>query len=80
MPPFSNVGGALIPLTQLAAPGKIDGTISKCYVIGATEDKLHDVEETKGITDSIQNAEYIDLKTNSAAHEQPLIDLLLGLY
>lgn len=59
---------------------KIDGTITKCYVIGATEDRLHDVEETKGITESIQNAEYIDLKTNSAAHEQPLIDLLLSLY
>lgn len=57
----------------------IDGNQTKCYVIGATEDKLHDVEETKGITDSIQNAEYIDLKTNSAAHEQPLIDLILGL-
>ncbi len=57
----------------------IDGTKTKCYVIGATEDKLHDVEETKGITYSIQNAEYIDLKTNSAAHEQPLIDLILRL-
>ncbi|MHA2098820.1 MAG: hypothetical protein ACW99A_09040 [Candidatus Kariarchaeaceae archaeon] len=57
----------------------IDGNSTKCYVIGATEDKLHDVEVTKGITDNIQNAEYIDLKTNSAAHEQPLIDLILTL-
>ena len=59
---------------------KIDGTKTKCYVIGATEDRLHDVSETKGITEQIQHAEYIDLKTNSAAHEQPLIDLLLSLY
>ncbi|OLS23076.1 MAG: hypothetical protein HeimC2_28160 [Candidatus Heimdallarchaeota archaeon LC_2] len=59
---------------------KIDGSKTKCHVIGATEDRLHDVGETKGITDQIHNAEYIDLKTNSAAHEQPLIDLLLSLY
>lgn len=58
---------------------KIDGGNTKCYVIGATEDRLHDVEETKGITEQIQNAEYIDLKTNSAAHEQPLIDLILRM-
>ena len=57
----------------------IDGVQTQCYVIGATEDKLHYVEETKGITAGIQNAKFIDLKTNSAAHEQPLIDLILSL-
>ncbi len=57
----------------------IDGHSSKCYLIGATEDKLHNVEETQLIANTIENANFVDLKTNSAAHEQPIIDMMLDL-
>jgi alpha-beta hydrolase superfamily lysophospholipase len=54
----------------------IDGTRSNCYLIGASEDKLHPEDDTKRVAELIENASYVDLKTNSAAHEQPLIDLI----
>lgn len=58
---------------------KIDGNVSKCYLIGASEDKLHVSEDTKYIADNIQNADFVDLKTNTAAHEQPLVDLIVEI-
>jgi alpha-beta hydrolase superfamily lysophospholipase len=57
----------------------INGDDSKCYFIGASHDKLHPETETQDIANMIKNAEFIDLKTNTAAHEQPLIDLMVSL-
>lgn len=54
----------------------IDGDISKCYLIGASEDKLHPDTDTRYIADNIQGSEFIDLKTNDAAHDTPLIELI----
>ncbi len=58
---------------------KIDGTKTKVILIGAEEDKLHAADETKQIAEMVQNGEYIDLKTNYAAHDMPLVKLLLEL-
>ncbi|MHA2169637.1 MAG: hypothetical protein ACXAB7_07055 [Candidatus Kariarchaeaceae archaeon] len=57
----------------------IDGKTSKCYLIGATEDRLHNVEETKLMAESIENADFVDLKTNTAAHNEPIIDMMTSL-
>lgn len=57
----------------------INGEDSKCYFIGASQDKLHPETETQDIANMIKNAEFIDLKTNTAAHDQPLIDLMVAL-
>ncbi|MHA2249558.1 MAG: hypothetical protein ACXAD7_04300 [Candidatus Kariarchaeaceae archaeon] len=57
----------------------IDGSVSKCYLIGATEDRLHNVEVTKQIASSISNAEFVDLKTNTAAHDTPIIEMMMKL-
>ncbi|MDH5403763.1 MAG: hypothetical protein OEY49_14800, partial [Candidatus Heimdallarchaeota archaeon] len=54
----------------------IDGKRSFCYLIGASEDKLHPDRDSKLASESIENAKFIDLKTNSAAHDKPLIDLI----
>ncbi|MCY3413673.1 MAG: hypothetical protein INQ03_18665 [Candidatus Heimdallarchaeota archaeon] len=54
----------------------IDGEKSHCYLIGASEDVLHPDTETIYIADNIPNAEYIDLKTNSAAHDTPLVEFI----
>ncbi len=54
----------------------IDGSKSKCYLIGASEDKLHPDTDTIFIAENIANAEYIDLKTNTAAHDTPLIEFI----
>lgn len=58
---------------------KINGERTICYLIGASEDKLHPDELTKEIADKIENSVFVDLKTNTAAHEQPLIDMILDL-
>ena len=58
---------------------KIDGKKTQVILIGAEEDKLHAADETKQIAEMTENAQYIDLKTNFAAHDQPLVDLLKNL-
>ena len=58
---------------------KIDGSITKCYCIAASQDKLHGAETTKFIADKIENSEYVDLKTNTAAHRKPIIDLMVRI-
>jgi len=55
---------------------KIDGQKSICILIGASEDKLHPDEETRAVADAINNSKFIDLKTNTAAHDKPLIDMI----
>ncbi len=58
---------------------KINGKKTQVVLIGAEEDKLHAADETKKIAEMTENAMYIDLKTNFAAHDQPLVDLLKEL-
>lgn len=58
---------------------KIDGKRTQVILIGAEEDKLHAADETKKIAELTENAKYIDLKTNFAAHDQPLVDYLKEL-
>lgn len=67
------VGNSLVEYLPL-----IDGKETKCYFIGATHDKLHPGETTVEMKNMIPNAQYIDLKTNSAAHDQPLIDFIVN--
>ncbi len=55
---------------------KIDGETTKCYLIGASLDKLHPDHDTKYIAEHTPNAEFIDLLTNSAAHDKPVVDLI----
>ncbi|MHA2502548.1 MAG: hypothetical protein ACXAE3_06755 [Candidatus Kariarchaeaceae archaeon] len=55
---------------------RIDGEKSICYLIGASEDKLHPDTETRKVAEGITNSKFVDLKTNTAAHDQPLIDLI----
>ena len=57
----------------------IDSEKSTCILIGASEDKLHPDAETRKVADGIDKSQFVDLKTNSAAHDQPLIDLIEGL-
>lgn len=54
----------------------IDGNQSKCYLIGASEDRLHPDTDTRYIADNIKESVFIDLKTNDAAHDTPLIELI----
>lgn len=58
---------------------KIDGKLSKCYLIGASEDILHPDHETRDVSNKIENAIFVDLKTNSAAHDLPLIEFIKSL-
>ena len=47
-----------------------------CILVGAEKDKLHASDLTKRIAEMIPNADYVDLETNKAAHDKPLIDLI----
>ncbi len=58
---------------------RIDGNRPKFIVIGAESDKLHDSDDAKSIADSIPGSSYVNLKTNFAAHDKPLVNLILNL-
>jgi alpha-beta hydrolase superfamily lysophospholipase len=47
-----------------------------CILIGASSDKMHAAEECLENSKLIPNAKYIDLGSNKAAHEQPLVDVI----
>ncbi|MBN1328899.1 MAG: alpha/beta hydrolase [Candidatus Heimdallarchaeota archaeon] len=49
---------------------------TKCLLIGASKDKMHATEETIRTSKLIPNSKYLDLGSNKAAHEQPLIDAI----
>ncbi len=49
---------------------------TKTLLIGATEDKMHTTEMTLRVHEMLPNSEYVDLGTNKAAHEQPLVDIM----
>jgi hypothetical protein len=52
-------------------PPKID---IPALLIGASADVMHAAENCKRVDSLMPNSYYIDLGTNKAAHEQPLID------
>ncbi len=52
---------------------------SHCILVGAEKDKLHASNTTRKIAELIQNSDYVDLGTNKAAHDKPLVDLVLSL-
>ncbi len=52
---------------------------SHCVLVGAEKDKLHASNTTRRIADLIPDSDYIDLGTNKAAHDKPLVDLILSL-
>ncbi|MHA1743282.1 MAG: hypothetical protein ACTSV6_03405 [Candidatus Heimdallarchaeota archaeon] len=47
----------------------------KVVVIGASTDKTHKSDFTKRVAEALPNSRYIDLGTNKAAHDMPLVDL-----
>ncbi|NHJ47842.1 MAG: alpha/beta hydrolase [Asgard group archaeon] len=49
---------------------------ARTYMIGASTDKMHAAEETLENSKLMPNAKYIDLLSNKAAHEQPLVDVI----
>ncbi|MFW9922162.1 MAG: alpha/beta fold hydrolase [Candidatus Thorarchaeota archaeon] len=49
---------------------------TKCLVISAATDKMHASEETIRTSELIPNSKHLELESNKAAHEQPLIDAL----
>ena len=49
---------------------------AKCFLVGASEDKMHAAEATMKTHELIPNSEYIDLGTNKATHDKPLVDLV----
>lgn len=67
-------GDSLIPVLN-----QIDGSKTSCVLIGASEDLLHPDEDTKYIADNIKNSKFLDLKTNSAAHDKPLVDYIKSI-
>lgn len=54
----------------------IDGNVTKCFLIGAGADPLHGSNITKDISKNIENSVFIDIGTNSAAHDLPMIEIL----
>jgi len=52
-------------------PAKID---TPSLLIGATTDIMHVADNCKRVDSLMPNSYYVDLGTNKAAHEQPLID------
>ena len=55
----------------------IDDT--RVVITGMEKDKMHTVELAKSIQAVIHNAEYIDMKTNRAAHSGELIEVIRKL-
>lgn len=51
---------------------KIEG---RCLLIGATKDKVHKSELTLRIGKALPNCTFVDLGTNKAAHDTPLVKL-----
>ncbi|MBD3190742.1 MAG: hypothetical protein GF308_08860 [Candidatus Heimdallarchaeota archaeon] len=51
---------------------KIDG---RCLLIGATKDKVHKSELTLRMGKAMPNCTFVDLGTNKAAHDTPLVKL-----
>ncbi|HUT81801.1 MAG TPA: alpha/beta hydrolase [Candidatus Bathyarchaeia archaeon] len=49
---------------------------TKCLLIGASKDKMHASEETIRANELIPKSRHMDLDSNKAAHEQPLIDAI----
>lgn len=49
---------------------------TRSILIGASSDKMHLAEETLENCNLMPNAKYIDLGSNKAAHEQPLVDVI----
>ncbi len=49
---------------------------AKSILIGASSDKMHLAEETLENCNLMPNAKYIDLGSNKAAHDQPLVDVI----
>ncbi len=49
---------------------------SHCVLVGAEKDKLHASDLTRKIAEMIPNADYVDLGTNKAAHDKPLLKLI----
>ena len=47
----------------------------RALLVGATHDTLHESDFTKKIADSMPNGTFIDLITNQAAHDTPLVEL-----
>ena len=45
-----------------------------CLLVGASEDKMHRTEATKRVYELLPNAKFIDLGTNEAAHDMPLVE------
>ncbi|MHA1304981.1 MAG: alpha/beta fold hydrolase [Candidatus Heimdallarchaeaceae archaeon] len=52
----------------------------KCILIGAEKDKLHQAQITHWVHSKIKNSQYFDLRTNIAAHELPLVELIQKIY
>jgi hypothetical protein len=49
---------------------------TRSILIGASSDKMHLADETLENSKLMPNAKYIDLGSNKAAHEQPLVDVI----
>ncbi len=49
-------------------------------LIGAIADKMHKAENTKKFAELIPNAVYVELFTNKAAHSEPMVHFITGLY
>jgi alpha-beta hydrolase superfamily lysophospholipase len=52
---------------------------TKILLIGAGSDKLHGTESTRKVSEKITGATFIEFDSNSAAHDQPMIDLIKEL-
>ncbi len=50
---------------------------SKVLLVGAKEDKMHDVESTQKISQLLQNCDYRELKSNKDTHDIPMVELIL---
>ena len=48
----------------------------KCYLIGATKDKLHDINLTLKIAKNIPNSTFKDLESNKKSHSYPLVEFI----
>jgi len=48
---------------------------SKAIIIGASTDKAHKTDLTERVAEALPNNTYIDLGTNKAAHDTPLVEL-----
>lgn len=49
----------------------------RSILIGATKDKLHETEFSFNVAKAIPNCTFIDLGTNKAAHDTPLVELTI---